>query len=224
MITTICESDQEILSAIIELYMPHGIDIDPTYSTGGFYKSGIIPQPDLKLDINPQVPGVLQADCCDLRFWLPDDSVYSVVIDLPFIHAPGKESIMGNRFSGFKSQKELREVYATTAIEAYRYLSMGGIIAWKLMDIVESGKQNWTHVFMVNHCWLTGFDLEDLFILGKRSGKPVGHNHNRQVHAKKAHCYWLVFRKVVAPPKLKPDPEVEDPQRLLEDLTFRIHR
>ena len=152
MLTTIEETDGAVLSTVVQLYSPHGIDVDATYSTGGFYKDKQVAQPKLKFDLHPQVPGVIQSDCRDLSLFVENSSIRSLVLDLPFIHAPGKNSIMGQRFSGFKSQKELREVYAGAVMEAARILIPGGVLAWKCQDIIESGKQNWTHIWLANTC------------------------------------------------------------------------
>ena len=50
---------EEIISNILRLYAPNGIDADLTYSKGFFYKSGEVPQPKLKFDITPQTTAVL---------------------------------------------------------------------------------------------------------------------------------------------------------------------
>ena len=192
MFTTVHETDSAILATIIQLYCTLGFDVDATYSTGGFYRSGEVAQPHLRFDLNPQVPGVLQADCRDLSLFFEAESVGSMILDLPFIHAPGKNSIMGQRFSGFQNQKELRHVYTGAMSEASRILIKNGILAWKCQDIVEAGRQNWTHIFLADIC-SGAFEMIDLFVLGKR--RVRGHNHGIQQHARKEHCYWLVFRK-----------------------------
>lgn len=228
MITTIYPTNEEIILAILELHCNRStLDLDATYSTGGFYKNGQVPQPTIKIDINPQTNDTLQADCRDMRLWIPSASISSMLLDLPFIHAPGKASIMGNRFSGFKSQQELRRVYRGAAEEANRVLVMGGCLIWKAQDIVESGKQNWTHVFLINFCYLCGFDLKDLFILGHHKSGIKGHNHDRQVHARKTHCYWLVFKKMRNIPSLLFGVEpgiLENPQDLLDKMSNTIQK
>ena len=191
-VSSVAVSDEEALLGIMRLYAPLGFDADVTYSTGRFYR-GSVPQPLHKFDIAPQIEGVLAADC--RRLPVPGNSWSAMVCDLPFIHAPGKKSIIGNRFKGFKSQAELRSVYQDAMFEFYRVLAPNGVVAWKCQDIVESGKQNWTH------CWLwlwateIGFyPLDQIVVIGG-GRKIVGHNHKRQVHARRGHCVWWVFRK-----------------------------
>jgi len=190
-IPTVSSSQTQILRWIIDLYVPGGFDADVTYSRGLFYRDGI-PAPRLRFDIAPQVEGVVEADCRALP--LERRSLGSLIVDLPFIHHPGKESRIGQRFSGFRSQAELRECYADTLLEMWRVLTPGGVLVWKMQDCVESGRQNWTHC----HVWMwamrSGWIVEDLFV--QVSGRVmIGHNHARQFHARKMHSFWWVLRK-----------------------------
>ena len=55
LIKSISYSQTEILRNILTLHVPGGvIDCDPTYSTGGFYRDGVISPPRLCFDIHPQ--------------------------------------------------------------------------------------------------------------------------------------------------------------------------
>jgi hypothetical protein len=119
----------------------------------------------------------------------------SVVVDPPFIHAPGKESVIGNRFSGYKSQRELFEMYVKSAMEIDRVVKRGALIVWKCQDIVESGKQVWNHVKVYELGCNLGWKAEDLFVL-VAGNRMVGHNHSRQVHARKFHSFFWIFRKL----------------------------
>ena len=190
-IGTVQTSQEEILASVMSLYCPDGFDMDPTYSTGNFYK-GQIPKPLLRFDIDPQVPGVLQADCRKLP--LDGGSVCSVLFDPPFIHAAGKESIMGKRFGSYPSQGALREMYQDSLREFFRVLMPGGILTMKCQDIIESGKQILTHCYTWIMARDIGFEDLDLFVLAGKH-KITGHNHKRQVHARHTHCYFFVFRK-----------------------------
>lgn len=191
MITTTHRSNTEALRAIMALYCPTGFDADVTFSRGLFYQDGI-PVPPLRFDIAPQVEGVVQADC--RRLPLERRSVGSLICDLPFIHHPGKQSRMGNRFSGFFNQKELQACYREAMVEFWRVLKPGGIVAWKNQDIIEGSRQKWTHCLM--WAWATeiGFEVVDLFVqVNDRVLR--GHNHAKQQHARKTHAFWWVFQK-----------------------------
>lgn len=80
-ITTISYNQEEIIRNIIKLYCPNGIECDPTYSRGIFYKN--IPKPKFKFDLDPQREGVIKADCRNLP--LIKSSLTSIMFDPPFI-------------------------------------------------------------------------------------------------------------------------------------------
>lgn len=184
----------DILLAIHKLYCPNGFECDVTYSRGMFYKDTAF-DPPLKFDLIPQALGVQQADCRDLP--LIGGTINSLVCDLPFLHAPGKESVMGNRFSGFASQAELRLCYRDAMKEFSRVLAPKGVLVWKCQDIIESGKPNWTHCHLWS--WAYEFKLRPVDLFVQVSERVMqGHNHGKQVHARKNHSFWWVFEKVSA--------------------------
>lgn len=189
--TTVFHDQDSLLQAIMRIHGIERFTVDPTYSKGCFYTSGKIPEPEFKFDINPQRPGVMQADCRDLP--LLDESVSSMLVDLPFIHHPGKDSMMGNRFGGFPSQKVLREVYYEALVEFERVLKPGGLLCWKVQNIVESGKQVW------NSCWLWlqavergWYPLDKAVLIGHT--QPTGFNHHKQQHLRRADSDFWLFR------------------------------
>lgn len=135
----------------------------------------------------------LQADIRHLPF--KDGSLRSAVVDLPFIHAPGKASVMGQRFSGYPSQKALNELHRETAWEVARVMQPGGLVVWKCQDIIESSKQVWNHIRIHMHATSAGLHAEDLFILHRTKTAVVGWNQHRQQHARRTHCYFWCFVK-----------------------------
>lgn len=190
-ISTVSDDQHEILRNIMALYSPEGFDLDPTYGSGGFYKNGV-PIPALIGDVTPRNPDVAAMDCRNLPF--KSATLGSIVFDPPFIHAMGKDSIIGQRFADERSQHSLRALYLAALVEFYRVLKPKGILVFKCQDIVESGKQ------VMNHCWIwqmatgLGFVEKDLFILVAKS-RIIGHNHHEQQHARKLHSYFWVFEK-----------------------------
>ena len=200
MIPTVSDSQTQILRWIMDLYSIEEFTLDPTYGKGGFYRDGRIPPPLLMGDICPRrgrhgqaVNGVGQIDSRDLR-GIDIGSISSIVFDPPFIHAHGKDSVIGNRFGSYPSQKALGEMYQQSMEAFYRVLKPGGILVLKCQDIVESGKQVMSHCLIWSWAVALGFEVLDLFVLMARH-RMRGHNHGRQVHARKYHAYFWVFRK-----------------------------
>lgn len=196
-IKSISYDQDELLQWIIRLYVDEGrFDLDPTFSTGGFYRK--IPQPKLCYDLVPQRDNVVQADCRKLP--LQSGSIRSIIIDPPFLATTGKSlagntgNIINRRFSVARSERELAALYEATIMEANRVLCPGGILVFKCQDKVSSGKQYMMHCNVYQWAILQGFEVLDLFILLARS-RLVANWQRNQKHARKYHCYFWVFRK-----------------------------
>lgn len=185
--------EMALLRDLIRLHCPGGFDLDPAYSKGVFYKDGTVPQPRLRFDIKPQAPGVTQADCRTLP--LEAKSIGSVIFDPPFIHAHGKDSVMGRRFGSYPSLARLFEMYAGALTEFMRVLRPGGKLAFKCMDEVQSGKFEASHCEVWRMARDAGFLVHDRALLVSQRQKLRGHNHGRQVHFDTRHCYWWIFHK-----------------------------
>jgi hypothetical protein len=85
-------------------------------------------------------------------------------------------------------------LYFKAADEANRVLRDEGIYVVKCADEVCSNEQRLTHVEIINGLATKGFIAEDLFVL-MRKNKPGVSRAVKQVHARKNHSYFLVFRK-----------------------------
>ena len=194
MVKSISYDQNEILQWIIDLYLDgKPFELDPTYSKGRLYKSGI-PEPSIKSDLMPQVDDCLCIDATDMPW--DDESIRSVIFDPPFI---GGASPTGNptsriqiQFGAYKNITQLYEFYQKAIREIYRILVPNGILVFKCQDVIEGRKQHWSHIEIYNMA--TGlFYGEDLFIL---LAKTRLFNWKKQFHARKYHCYFWVFRKL----------------------------
>lgn len=191
MIKSTSYDQQEIIKSIISLHCPEGIECDPTYSKGLFYKNWDNP-PRLKFDLFPKTEDTQKASAEALP--LEEGSVHSLMFDPPFIVGHTKDrptGIMGERFHGFRYIQDLWEWYSLCIMEHARVLKKKGVYIFKCQDTVSSGKQHLTHVHVVNEMQARGFYVKDLFVLLAKS-RIVGHNHAKQKHARKFHSYFIV--------------------------------
>lgn len=194
MITTVSTDQGEILRNVSRLYLDgRPFQADLTWGSGGFWRGNEMPPIRMDLAPNHESYANLQADIRALPF-LPG-SLRSCVVDLPFIHAPGKASVMGQRFSGYPSQRALNELHWEAAHQISWVMQPGGIVVWKCQDIIESSKQVWNHIKIHMHATASGLHAQDLFILHRSRSGIIGWNQHKQQHARRTHCYFWVFKR-----------------------------
>ena len=189
----------EIIRNILKLHVREGkIDCDPTFSTGAFYNGTGVEAPALRFDIRPQMDGVVQADARGLP--LPEESLSCMILDPPFLATTGKSLTEGcgnrinRRFGVYGREKELHRCYADMLREAHRVLKPDGILIFKCQDKVSSGKQYFTHVFVMDAAVEVGFYPKDLFILLAKNRLVADWQARNQKTARKFHCYFWVFQ------------------------------
>ena len=198
MVRSISYSQEKILKDIIHLYLPNGIDVDPTYSKGVFYKHDI-PAPRHKFDVKPQVEGVVQA--CATNLPLGDVSVSSIMFDPPFLATTGKSlkgesgNLINKRFGVFPSEPLLHEFYKSALKEFYRICAPKGFLIFKCQDKVSGGKQYFSHCFIYEEARKLGWYPKDLFVLEAKSRIVADWQKRNQQHARKYHSYFWVFQK-----------------------------
>ena len=190
-----------IFPGILKLYVPRGSTVaDVTYGGGVFWRG--VAKDRYRLLATDIKSGV---DCKNLPY--QNGSLDCVVFDPPYMHTPGGtahvnhqnyENYYGNNVAANGSNKKYHEavldLYFKTAHEAHRVLRPEGIFIVKCMDEVCANQQRLTHVELINEFCKHGFIVEDLFVL-LRNNRPGVSRILRQVHARKNHSYFLVFRR-----------------------------
>lgn len=192
-IKSVSYDQEEIIKWVIKLYCPDGIQLDPTYSKGNFYKN--IPDPEFKYDLKPCVDGVVQANCCKLPH--ANSSVNSIMFDPPFLCGTvgkGKRGVIKSRFGYYKTPESLWSMYLTALIEFMRILKPNGVLIFKCQDMVSSSLQYISHVEIHNMAVKAGLYPKDLFILLAKN-RLISPNQRNQQHSRKYHSYFLVFIK-----------------------------
>ncbi len=194
-------TNNAVFPHVLSLYLPAGSLIaDVTYGKGVFWR-----------DVPDGLYRVLPTDLStgvDSRS-LPYDgaSLDGVVFDPPYMHTPGgsahathqnyegyyRNNITGNHTKS-KYHEAVLELYYEAAQEAYRVLKQEGVYIVKCADEVCANRQRLTHVEIINQLATYGFIIEDLFVV-VRVNKPGVSRVIKQVHARKNHSYFLVFRK-----------------------------
>lgn len=194
-------TNDDVFPHLLSLHVPKGSRIaDVTYGRGVFWKK--VNKKDYYLIATDLSSGT------DFRK-LPyrNESMDCVVIDPPYMHTTGRNSHKGHQNferyyqnnakpvpSGPKYHEAVLHLYYEGAREAFRVLRSEGVLIVKCQDEVCSNRQRLTHVEIINELDEMGFYCMDLFVL-VRNGLPGVSRLLRQVHARKNHSYFLVFRK-----------------------------
>jgi|SRR5579859_1264507 len=194
-------NNSELFPQILSLYVPAGSRIaDVTYGKGVFWKD--IAQRKYELHATDLSMGI---DCRDLPY--DDGSMDCLVLDPPYMHTPGgtahtnHQNYEGyyknngtNNGTGEKYHEAVLALYFAAAREAKRVLKNGGIFIVKCADEVCANRQRLTHVELINEFAQMDFVVEDLFVL-VRNNKPGVSRVLKQIHARKNHSYFLIFRR-----------------------------
>ncbi|MBI4327072.1 MAG: site-specific DNA-methyltransferase [Chloroflexi bacterium] len=194
------ETNDAVFPHILKLYVAEGsLVADVTYGKGVFWKQ--VPKGAYDVRATDLRMGV---DCRKLPYG--DTTMDCVVFDPPYMHTPGGTAHQnhqnfetyycnnGTENGSKKYHEAVLDLYFKGAQEAYRVLKSEGIYIVKCQDEVCANQQRLTHVELINELTQMGFVVEDLFLVVRRN-KPGVSRMLRQVHARKNHSYFLVFRK-----------------------------
>lgn len=220
-IKSIGYDQHEILYNIMQMHNGgKPFDCDMTYSIGNFYgKFNVkdsngeireinIPAPKYKYDVCPQVDGVEKIEPLG-PLPLEDESIDSIVIDLPFVISCGpsmntpdydengnkvRNNLISRRFACYYPVAQLLESYKHWIEEAYRVLKPCGIITFKTQATITGSKLLHTPYYSRLIAESIGFDSYDEFILLAKN-RIVSGKVKEQQHARSFHSYFLVFKK-----------------------------
>jgi hypothetical protein len=211
-------TNDEVFPEVLKLYVPPGSKVaDITFGQGVFWKK--VPAGAYNLHRSDLKQGI---DCRALPYEAA--SFDCVVFDPPYMHTPGGTAHQNHQNfelyylnNGASSEKKYHEavldLYFLGCAEAHRVLRPGGILIVKCQDEVCANKQRLTHVEIINELADSGFVIEDLFVVLRRN-KPGVSRVLKQVHARKNHSYFLVFRK--------PTPTTYRPRKRSDRMTLRL--
>jgi len=191
--------DSELLDKMLRFYPRKKAQriLDATVNRGRFWRG--LSWNVVGLDINPAHSPTVVGDNTAMPF---DDGSFDVVVyDPPHIPNQGKDRSkdFNKRFGlTLKSPKEegysFSFMYPSFAAEAYRVLRPEGILLCKIADYVHGHRYQWAHLDFIEAARKVGFCPCDC-IIKVRSGPIVDPRWKTAHHARRQHCYWLVFRK-----------------------------
>lgn len=192
-------TDAELLEKLLDFYprsRPQCI-LDATVNQGRFWKSSH--RPVIGLDIEVHHRPTVVGDNWHIPF--RDESFDVVVYDPPHVPNQGKDlsKDFNSRFGlVLKSPAEngynFSHLYPPFAQEAYRVLEPEGLLFAKISDYVHGHRFQWAHVEMIKAAVAAGFCPCDC-IVKVRQGPIISPRWKKAHHARRHHCYWLIFRK-----------------------------
>lgn len=192
-------TDAELLDKMLDFYpraRPQLI-LDATVNTGRFWKD--TPRPVIGIDLEQKHSPNIVAD----NIQMPFQSEYFdvVVFDPPHIPNQGQDQSkdFNTRFgltlkSSAKNNYNFSYLYPPFVREAYRVLKPEGILFCKITDYVHGHRFQWAHVDFIMAATEVGFCPCDC-IVKVRKGPIVSPHWKKAHHARRHHCYWLIFRK-----------------------------
>ena len=191
MIPSVFSNEQELLKNLISIHSPEGIELDPMYFKGNFYKE--IKKPKIIFDIYPQVSECSVGDARNLP--LANNSILSMALDPPFmfgIHGKSKDYYSSRTHGIMQDFSELESLYKSILVEAKRILKRGGILFFKCQDYTDS-KTTMVHCFVWKWAIESDFYAKDLAILHLPKNK-IWNSNLTQRHVRKVHSYFWVFK------------------------------
>jgi len=187
----------DLFPDVLKLYAKPGDRIaDVTYGKGTFWKK-----------VDTSLYTCLFTDLVthgiDMRrLPYPDKHLDMIIIDPPYAFQGGRNTALPGlaittTYRGIETalagHKAILLLYFGGLKEAYRTLKSSGFAVVKCQDEIEGGKQKWSHIEIYLAAKHLGFIAEDLFVMVQQ-GKPTM-RHKHQLHARKNHSYFWVFRK-----------------------------
>jgi hypothetical protein len=191
--------DAELLERMLRFYprRPPRLIVDATVNAGRFWRGSA--RRVLGMDIEPRYAPSLVGDNMVMPFRA--EAIDVLVYDPPHVPNQGRDRAKDftRRFGlGLKSAVEnghnFTHLYAAFVREAHRVVREEGILLCKITDYVHNHRLQWAHLEMVRAATGAGFKACDCIVKVRRA-PIVDPKWKTAHHARRQHCYWLVFRK-----------------------------
>ena len=195
-----------VFPKILDMYVQEGSTIaDVTYGTGVFWR---------RVDTSKYrfLPSDLKTGVDARHLPYENDTLDAAVLDPPYMeglyreksdnlagdgsHASFREYYSNGEETHDKQLKyhdKVLDMYLSIGVEVRSKLRDGGIFIVKCQDEVSANRQKLTHVELIYAYEKMGFYCDDLIVV-MRPNKPCVSRIKNQVHTRKNHSYFLVFR------------------------------
>lgn len=209
-IKNISTDQSEILKWIMDLHNNgEPFECDITASELKFYgnRKGFkydIPVPKILMDVYPMSEEIIKITPFK-KLPLGDNSVSSIVCDLPFVCSPKKcksivenkegSNLISNRFSSWYPMQEGYENIYWWMNECKRVLKEDGILVWKMQSSVSGGLQHMLSEFSAVCACDAGLYIHDQFFLQAKARLISASKIKKLQHARKYTSTFWVFRK-----------------------------
>lgn len=163
--------------------------LDMTYGNGSFYnadKASKIYNQVMGLDIIPSRAKSVCGDYTQLPF--KSNSFDLVIFDPPYLTDTGKDSVMAERYSSFKTIEDMLKSVHRGLLEASR-VSRTGIIV-KVQDYIHASQVVWMQQVVIE-CFGWPYD----WVIQARDNKILGSNWNTQLSVYRNHAFYMAYRK-----------------------------
>ena len=191
--------DAQLLEQMLCFYpkKPPKDILDATINAGRFWTG--TRRRIIGMDIDPKHKPDILADNRDMP--CESESFDVVVYDPPHIPNQGRDKSkdFNDRFgltlkSSIENGYNFTHLYPAFVSQAYRVLRPQGILFAKIADYVHGHRFQWAHVEFIKAAVQVGFTACDC-IVKVRKGPIKDPRWKKAHHARREHCYWLVFRK-----------------------------
>lgn len=191
--------DRDLLELMLNFYprKPPKLILDATINAGRFWNGS--QRPVIGLDINPRYRPHVVGDNMSMPF--REGSFEVIVYDPPHVPNQGKDKQkdFNTRFglvlkSSAENGYNFSHLYGPFVREAHRVLRPEGILFCKITDYIHNHRLQWAHIELIQVAVSAGFRPCDC-IVKVRKGPIVDLKWKTAHHARRHHCYWLVFRK-----------------------------
>jgi hypothetical protein len=176
---------------------PTKLILDATVNAGRFWEGSDFPVVGMDIEARhrPEIVGD------NTRMPFADECFDVVVYDPPHVPNQGadKSKDFNDRFglvlkSSARNGYNFSHMFPPFVQEAYRILEPEGIMLAKIADYVHGHRFQWAHVELIQCATAVGFCACDC-IVKTRKAPIVDPKWRNAHHARRHHCYWLIFRK-----------------------------